>query len=240
MFILVVIFSYWIFFIIKHTIFRTENYIEKVYYSQASIDNYDNPYLYKKISELIKNENYYVVSKFKKWSILDVLQNQFPIVKNIKIIQPKKFAASVRVDFYYPDMVFKLWDRKFGILWDYDFEIFSGNKLSDSIFSIDLPEYVSWIDSLHWLFFEISADKLMYDMDIISQWFTGYTRIVYLPWSSMTLVFIGDKKIYLNNKNSLTGQINNYELLMKYYNEASSLKIIDLWSLEWDKIIVRK
>jgi hypothetical protein len=28
--------------------------------------------------------------------------------------------------------------------------------------------------------------------------------------------------------------------LMKYYNEANSLKIIDLWSLEWDKIIVKK
>jgi hypothetical protein len=28
--------------------------------------------------------------------------------------------------------------------------------------------------------------------------------------------------------------------LMKYYNEANSLKIIDLGSLEWDKIIVKK
>lgn len=239
-FILFVIFSYWIFFIIKHTIFQDENYIKKIYYSQASVNNYDDPYLYKKISELIKNENYFVISKFRKSTILDILQSEFPMVKNIKIIQPEKFAASVRVDFYYPDFVFKLWDRKFWVLWDYDFEIFSGNKIWDSIFSIDMPQYISWIDSLHWLFFEISPEKLMYDMDIISQWFTWYSRIVYLPWSSMTLVFLGDKKIYLNNKNSLTWQINNYDLLMKYYNEANLLKIIDLGSLEWDKIIVRK
>jgi hypothetical protein len=44
----------------------------------------------------------------------------------------------------------------------------------------------------------------------------------------MTVVFVGGKTIYLNNKNSLTGQIDNYNLLMKYYNEANSLKIIDL------------
>ena len=77
-------------------------------------------------------------------------------------------------------------------------------------------------------------------MDIISQWFSGYNRIVYLPWSSMTVVFVWEKRIYLNNKNPLTGQINNYNLLMKYYVDANSLKIIDLGSLEWDKIIVRK
>ena len=239
-FVLFIIFSYWIFFIIKHTIFQDKNYIEKIYYSQVSVDNYDNPHLYKKISELIKNENYFVVSKLRKWFILNILQNEFPMVRNIKIIQPSKFAASVRVEFYYPDFVVNLEEKKFWVLWDYDFEIFSGNKIGDSIFSIDLPKYVTWIDSLHWLFFEISPEKLMYDMDIISQWFTWYSRIVYLPWSSMTLVFIWDKKIYLNNKNSLTWQIDNYELLMKYYNEANSLKIIDLGSLEWNKIIVRK
>jgi len=56
----------------------------------------------------------------------------------------------------------------------------------------------------------------------------------------MTVVFVWEKRIYLNNKNPLTGQINNYNLLMKYYVDANSLKIIDLGSLEWDKIIVRK
>jgi len=240
-FILFILFSYWIFFIIRNTIFKAENYIEKITYSKDSADNYDDPYLYKKISELIKGENYFVVSKFKKGEILHTIQDEFPMVKNIKIIQPTKFSASVRISFYEPDIIINLGDRKFGVLWDYDFEIFSWNNIGNWIFSVELPQYISWVDSLHGLFFEISPEKLIYDIDIISQWFQWYKRIVYLPWSSMTVVFLNDdKRVYLNNKNSLTWQINNYNLLMKYYNEANLLKIIDLGSLEWDKIIVRK
>jgi hypothetical protein len=48
-FVLFVIFFYGIFFIIKNTIFKAENYIDKISYSKVSVDNYDNPYLYKRI-----------------------------------------------------------------------------------------------------------------------------------------------------------------------------------------------
>lgn len=238
---LFVIFSYWLFFIIKNTIFKEENYINKIFYSKNSVELYDNPYLYRKISQLIKNENYYVVSKFQKTDILRSIQNEFPIVKDIKIIQPEEFAASVRVEFYDPEIIIRLWDRKFWVLWDFDFEIFSGNSIWQNIFSVELPQYTSVIDSLYWLFFEISLEKLISDTYTISQWFNGYKRIVYLPGSSMTIVFLdNEKRVYLNNQNSLTWQIENYNLLQKYYNESDSLKIVDLWSLEWDKIIVRK
>ena len=169
-FILFVIFSYWAFFIIKNTIFKADNYIEKISYSQTSVNNYDDPYLYKKISELIKYENYFVVSKFKKWDILRTLQDEFPMVKNIKIIQPQKFSASVRIGFYEPDIIVKLGDRKFGVLWDFDFEIFTWNSIGNWSFSVELPQYASWISSIHWLFFEISPEKLIYAIEVISQW----------------------------------------------------------------------
>ena len=239
-FLLSMIFIYWIFFIIQHTIFKDENYIKKIYYSQMSINNYDDPYLYNTISKLLKDENFFVASKFKKKTILRTLKQEFPIVKNIKIIQAEKFSASVKVDFYDLDLVLKLWDRKFWVLWYYDFEIFSGNNIWNGAFSIELPQYLGDINSIHWLFVEISPEKLIHDMDIISQWFPAHTRIVYLPGSSMTVVFFWEKRVYLNNKNSLIDQIDSYNLLMKYYNNANSLKIIDLGSLEWDKIIVRE
>lgn len=238
-FLLLVIFSYWTFFIINNTLFKSENYIKQVFYSQASVDNYDSPYLYKKISSIIKDENYFVVSKLRRRKIQKEVQQEFPMVKSIKFVQSQKFAASVWIDFYYPDIVLKLWDRSFAVLWDYDFEIFSGNTIWDSVFSVDLPQYLSGISSLHGLFFEISPKQLIQDMEIISQGFNGYTRIVYLPGSSMTLVFIWEKRIYLNNKNSLPDQINNYNMLMKFYDKGNSLKVVDLGSLDLDKIIVR-
>jgi len=97
-----------LFFIINNTIFKPENYIEQITYSKASVDNYDDPYLYKKISDLIKYENYFVVSKFRKSDIINQIKSEFPLVKDLEIIQPAKFTASVRVDFYEPDIVVRL------------------------------------------------------------------------------------------------------------------------------------
>ncbi len=240
-FILIVIFAYGLFFIINNTIFKPENYIEQITYSKTSVDNYDDPYLYRRISELIKYENYFVVSKFRKWDIVKKIKTEFPLVKSIDIIQPEKYTASVKIDFYEPEIVIKLWERKFWVVGDYNFEIYSGNNIWKNIFSVEIPQYASGIDSLHWLFFEIPEDKFIYDMDIIAQGFPWYKRIVYLPWSSMTVVFVSDdKRVYLNNKNSLTWQISNYDLLKKHYDQADWLRVIDLWALEWDKIIVRQ
>jgi hypothetical protein len=240
-FILLVIFWYGLFFIINNTIFKDENYIEQITYSKTSVDTYDNPYLYKKISELIKYENYYVVSKLRKSDIENTIKSEFPLVKKIKIIQPEKYTASVKIEFYTPEIIIRLWERKFGVIWNYNFEIFSGNNIDKNIFFVELPQYTTWINSLAWLFYEIPVDKFICDMDVIAQWFPWYKRLVYLPWSSRTVVFVSDdKRVYLNNKNPLTWQIENYNLLQKYYDQSDGLKIIDLGSLENDKIIVRQ
>jgi len=247
-FILFIIFAYWLFFIINNTIFKDENYIQQIRYSKASVDKYDNPYLYKQISDLIKYENYYVVSKLRKSTILTIIQSKFPMVKDIDIVQSDKYTASVKVDFYKPEIIVRLWDRKFWVIWNYNFEIFTWNNIDNGIFFVELPQYTSWLamsitwsNPLNWLFYEIQEPKFIYDMEVLAQWFPNYKRLVYLPWSSRTVIFITDnKRVYVNNKNSLTWQIENYNLLNKYYDKADTLRIIDLWSLDMDKIIVRQ
>jgi len=247
-FILFVIFAYWLFFIINNTIFKDENYIQQIRYSKASVDMYDNPYLYKQISDLIKYENYYIVSKLRKSTILNSIKSAFPLVKDIDIIQSDKYTASVKVYFYKPDIIIRLWDRKFGVMWDYNFEIFTWNNIDKDIFFVELPQYTSGLamsvtgsNPLNWLFYEIPEPKFIYDMEVLAQWFPNYKRLVYLPWSSRTVIFITDnKRVYINNKNALTWQIENYNLLNKFYEKADTLRIIDLWSLDIDKIIVRQ
>ena len=248
MFILFVIFWYWLFFIVNNTIFKDENYIRQIRYSKTSVEQYDNPYLYKQISDLIKNENYYVVSKLRKSKILDSIKSSFPMVKDMDILKTDKYTASVMVSFYTPDIIIRLWKRRFAVMQDYNFELFSWNTIDNDIFSVELPQYTSglaiitWgINPLNWLFYEIPEKKFIYDMELIAQWFPWYKRLVYLPGSSRSVVFLSkDKRVYINNKNSLTWQIQNYNLLQKYYDKANLLKIIDLWSLDKDKIIVRQ
>lgn len=239
--ILAIIFSYGIFFVIKNTVFKKENYIQNLSYSKESVEKFNDPNLYSAISKSLKWENYYVVWKLKRKSILKSIQSEFPVVKNMKIVKSEPYSAAVRIDFYEPDIVIKLWDRKFAVMGNYNYEIFSWNTIWNDIFYAELPQYVSWIDSLYWLFHEISQDQFIHDMHFFAEAFPDYDRIVYLPWSSMTVVILkSGLRIYVNNQNSLELQIENYNLIKQYYKDFYSLKTIDLWSLQWDKIIVNK
>ena len=239
--ILSIIFSYWIFFVIKNTFFKKENYIQNISYSKESVEKYDDPYLYSQISKALKWENYYVVSKLKRKYFLNKIKTEFPMVKNIKIVKSGPYSVAIWFDFYDPDIIIKLWDRRFAIMWNDNFEIYSGNTIWDDIFYAELPQYASWIDSLYWLFHEISQEQFIHDMRFFAESFPNYDRIVYLPWSYMTVVILDSwQRIYINNQNSLTWQIENYNLIKQYYSDFNSLMTIDLWSLQWDKIIVNK
>lgn len=239
--ILIIIFSYGIFFVIKNTVFKKENYIQNLSYSKESVEKINDPNLYSAISKSLKWENYYVVWKLKRKSILKSIQSEFPVVKNMKIVKSEPYSAAVWIDFYEPDIVIKLWDRKFAVMGNYNYEIFSWNTIWNDIFYAELPQYASWIDSLYWLFHEISQDQFIHDMHFFAEAFPDYDRIVYLPWSSMTVVMLkSGLRIYVNNQNSLTWQIANYNLIKQYYKDFDSLGTIDLWSLQWDKIIVNK
>lgn len=239
--ILSIIFSYWIFFIIKNTFFKKENYIQNISYSKESVDKFDDPYLYSEISKSLKGENYYVVSKLKRKLFLNQIKSNFPMVKNMKIVKSGPYSVAIWIDFYEPEIVIKLWDRRFAVMWDYNFEIFSGNTIWEDVFYAELPQYASGIDSLYWLFHEISQNQFIHDMHFFAEAFPDYDRIVYLPGSSMTVVILKSwLRIYVNNQNSLEWQIENYNLIKQYYKDFDSLKTIDLWSLQWDKIIVNK
>lgn len=239
--ILAIIFSYWIFFVIKNTFFKKENYIQNLSYSKESVDKFNDPILYSAISKSLKWENYYIVWKLKRKAILKSIQDEFPVVKNMKIVKSEPYSAAVWIDFYEPDIIVKLWERRFAVMWDYSYEIFSGNTIWDDAFYAELPQYTSWIDSLYWLFHEISQNQFIHDMHFFAEAFPDYDRIVYLPGSSMTVVILkSGLRIYVNNQNSLTWQIENYNLIKQYYKDFYSLKTVDLWSLQWDKIIVNK
>lgn len=238
--VIIIVFIYWVFFVINNTILKPENYIQNISYGKYSVDMYDNPELYKKIWDLIRWENYFVVSKFKKREILSQLKSEFIMVKNISIVQQAKYGAAVQLEFYEPDIVVKLWDKKFWVINGKDFEIFSGNQIGSDTFFVELPQYTSGIDSIYGLFYEIPYEKFISDMWTIAEWFPNYKRVVYLPWALMTAVFTAkDQRVYINNQNSITWQIELYNNLNTFYKDASSLRIIDLWSLEDNMIIVQ-
>ena len=132
--ILFIIFSYGIFFVIKNTFFKKENYIQNLSYSKDSVECFNDPNLYSVISKNIKWENFYIVAKLKRKALLQKIQVDFPMVENIKISKIWPYSAAVQIYFYEPEIVIKLWDRRFAVMWNYNFEIFSGNTIWDEIF----------------------------------------------------------------------------------------------------------
>jgi len=226
-------------YIFKKTVFLPENIIQIVNYNQSSINQYDEPYLYKKVSTLIKWQNYYRTKYFNQWKILDQVFKEFPIINDFEINYVKNNVVNVKIFFNKPDLVIKNQDLSFWIYRWYTFQIYSGNTIWSWAQKIYLPGYLSWVNSIDWIFFDITFDDFINKMYSILKNFPENKRVIYLPWWERTIVEMDEsRRIYINNAKDLDLQFKNYALLKKYYSNFANLKEVDLWSLETDKIIV--
>jgi len=234
---------YWSFFLLKSTIFNSQYTIKRVQYSSWDTSWYDNPYLYKRINNRVKWENYSIVN-FYISRVLEDIQSAYPMVSDITIdyVSPNTVRANLK--FIPIDMVIRNQNMRYGLIGTTILPIYSGNKIAQGIKILDLPSYMSGITSLSGLFYRQPATGLIQQVDLLYQWFpsltSGTNHIEYLPGGERSIVYIDNKKFYINNLSDIPNQIRNYQLLKKYYKDYPLLEDIDLGSLEADKIIVRK
>lgn len=237
---IVFILLYGALFLVKHTLFVSAYRITKIDYDSWSIQQYDDPYLYRDVSLQLRGENYYVLGWNRK-SILKTIQTKFPIVQDITIDYTVPNTVHVLLAFFEPDMVIKNQQLKFGVYNNYTFPIASGNTIGQWKSVLYLPLYASWLTTIDWLFYRQSAKQLQEQMDIINAAFPNATLIAYLPGGEKTVVVLPDKRrIFINTMTDISQQIKNFEILKKYYTDFATLKEIDLGSLEKDKVIVRR
>lgn len=230
---------YWWFLLLKNSIFNHQYTIKRVLYDSWNIAWYDDPYLYKNINMRIKGENYYVVN-FYKSRILTDIKSIYPMITDMNIEYRSSNTVSVTLVFRPIDMVIRNQDVRFALIGSTLLPIYSWNKIANGIKILDMPPYLSWMNSLSWLFYRQPATWLIQQIEFLYQWFSGLDHIEYLPWWERSIVFLDGKKLYISNWGDIANQIRNYQLLKKYYKDYAQLEDIDLWSLEKDKIIVRK
>lgn len=236
----VLIFFYGWFLLLKYTIFVPEYRIAKIDYALSSAEVYDDPYLYKSITSLLKWENLYLIS-WNSHKIIETVKTEYPFVDDIIIVYKSPYTLLVKVLFSQPELILRYEDQKFGIYEWFLFELFSGNSLGQSgIINLEILSFNSgW--SLTWIFYLQNSNKLMDDIYLIKDWFPEIQWLSYIPWAHRMIVNLDkNKKIYINNAINIQSQIANYQLLKKYYSEFNLLKEIDLGSLEADKVIVKK
>lgn len=226
-------------YVFQKTLFAPQNIIKVVNYTKSSVNQFDDPYLYKKISTLIKWQNYYTTNYIDKRKIFKEIFDEFPIIQDFEITYTNNNTVTVKVLFNKPDLVIKSQDIKFGLYKWYTFRIYSGNTIGSWVQRIFFPDYLSWIDSIDWIFYDLPFADFITQMYTIIQNFPWNQRVIYLPGGQRTVVELsGDKRVYINNAKDFEIQFKNYLLLQKYYTNFTKLKQIDLWSLETDKVIV--
>lgn len=227
------------FLLLKNSIFDHQYTIKRVQYDSWDIAWYDDPYLYKQIKNWISGENYYVVNRYKNRVLTDI-QSKYPMVTDITIVYRSSNTVFVKLTFRPIDLVIRNQEKTFALIGSTILSLTSGNKIANGVNILDLPVYLSGMNQLSGLFYRQPATGLIQQVDMIYQWFSGLHHIEYLPGGERSIVYLEGKKFYINNSSDIPNQIRNYQLLKKYYKDFKSLQDVDLWSLEKDKIIVRK
>ncbi|MFA7717480.1 MAG: hypothetical protein WC875_02095 [Candidatus Absconditabacterales bacterium] len=228
------------FLLLKNTLFAKQYTIDTINYDSGDIQIYDDPYLYKAVTAQIKQENYNVV-RFNKNTILATLQGSFPFLKDMTITFINANTVKVDLIFQEPQLIIRNADQKYGVFRGHIFPIYSGNTMGAGVRILDLPDYLSGMNAMIGFFYRQSAEDIIQQTDLIYEAFSGQIQhIEYLPGGERTIVYLKDKKIYINNLADVAQQIRSYQLLKKYYSDYASLKEIDLGSLEMDKVIVKK
>ncbi|MFZ2150616.1 MAG: hypothetical protein WAZ12_04625 [Candidatus Absconditicoccaceae bacterium] len=240
-FALVFVFIYFVIYIFRSTLFKSEYYISTLRYSDASVKEFNDPSLYKIIKTQSKGENYYVLKYFKRDDILAIIKKKFPVVKNIEFHYSQKNTLDVKIIFDKIDLRFKFGDKIFALYKGSTFLLYSGNTIGNNIKTIELPGYLSGLNNLNGLFFNYPPEDFILNMDIISQVFGDNVRLVYLPGSKRVAVFIGKNKVvYINFQKDIKLQMTEYDFLRKYDSSFASYTEIDLGSLEGSMAIVKK
>ncbi|HCY21154.1 TPA: hypothetical protein DIC40_04860 [Patescibacteria group bacterium] len=120
----ILVFFYGGFLLLKYTIFVPEYRIGKIDYARSSAQIYDDPYLYKSISSLIKGENFYLISWNTK-TIIQTIKKEYPFVQDIIIVYKAPKTVLVKVLFSPPELIMLHENKKFGVYKEHLFELFS-------------------------------------------------------------------------------------------------------------------
>ena len=242
--------------------------ITKVDYALANVQVYDDPYLYKYITTLIKWENYRVVQRNQS-TLLQEIQSSYPFVQTLSIVYKWPNRVFVRVNFDEPRLVVFQWNLRYAVYDHRFFQLFSGNRLwsgalrvelfpglhsfsAESIVSgavisgavvtgvsVPVQSPVPW--SLTGLFFQEPFDHFLSNLQTIYDAFPNAKYYQYLVGGQRIVVWLpNDRQVYINLPVDISLQLQNYQYLKQYYSDFSKLKEIDLWSIEMDKVIVRK
>lgn len=215
--------------------------IQRITYADESIAIYDNPEIYSEIKKAVSGTNYYLTRYRNNRSLEKDIQKLFPIIQNIHFAFGGKNTIHVTIIFHEPELRVRNQQSTFAYYQNHFYETFSGNTLWSGVEEVLLPYYASGATGMQWVFFDIDPTILIGAVRSIYTDLPNTREIAYLPASQrIRIVLRNNQIIYVNYAKDIPQQLHSLSLLQQYYDQFSTLKEIDVGSLEYNQIIVKK
>ncbi|MEI7919054.1 MAG: hypothetical protein WCH65_02305 [bacterium] len=101
--------------------------------------------------------------------VLADVQSAYPMVSDITIEYMSPNTVRAKLSFIPIDMIIRNQNMRYGLIGTKILPIYSGNKIAQGIRVLDLPSYMSGIQSLSGLFYRQSATGLIQQIDVLYQ-----------------------------------------------------------------------
>jgi hypothetical protein len=194
----------------------------------------------------------------KQWTWLQFIQTQFPLKLSQKV-PDNWWILWVQLMYYEPTVLIQLNDKKYAV-WNEKTYVemkewmllwirtpTEDDPNPEQLLTIETPQYLTWTNSLDWLFFEISLPEMLQIATLAKEEFwNNILRFVYLAGSTRFAIFTSDRKVLYFNfpdgwniEDQRNSQIFKYNTLREKYDKFGNVEKIDLWSLENNKTIIK-
>jgi len=225
-------------FLLKGTRYNPTYLIQNIEYPDETRHEYWNTELFVLSSKFLRGKYYNTLRVWWEWSLLNRVRTEYPFVKATHIDFLGNQTVSVIFDYYEPDFLIKIGNKKYWIWWNnITTELNNDWHLWQTSFIVDTPGYLSWTTSLSGFFYEVDFSRYKEYIPLILETFPNMDRFVYLAGSANFIVFENWKMIFLY-RDDLVHQLQKYTWLKKYYDAFDTLATIDLWSLTQEKVVV--
>ena len=194
----------------------------------------------------------------KQWTWVQLIQTNFPL-KSSKKTPDNWWTLWVQLMYYEPTVLIQINDKKYAV-WNEKTYVemkewmllwiripTDDDPYPEQLLTIETPQYLTWTNSLEWLFFEISLPEMLQIAALAKEEFwNNMLRFVYLAGSTRFAIFTSDQKVlyfnfpdWWNIEDQRNSQIFKYNTLREKYDKFWNIDKIDLWSLENNKTIIK-
>lgn len=221
-----------------YTIWKPENSIQEVTFTDESLQMYDNKDLYEFIRTELKWKNI-IMLRLKKWGdVKRHIKDTYPFVKDLTIEKTWPSTVLANISFYQADLVFKNDNTQVAYSNKFLLETNDNNAITSGAIFIKLPSYFSgdhMAENATGYIALIWTEKIKNDMLTITQ-YLQVNEILFLIGAQKSIIDTENVRLTFDHKRNIEAQL-------EYYSTMQSLDPAFFYEIDlttYPTVIIRK